>query len=179
MQKQVLMIHEICDNFFNKKDLENYILTFDDGLYNHFLHFDKLKKIKTEKIFFISTNIICEGTQSEEFLDCKTCHEKAFSGNKENYMNLEQIKMLKNEEGFFIGAHSHFHKNLKLFSSLNDKISHIKNDTELMLNWFESNLNFRPSKFCFPYNDDLDGIYKILLKKYGFTDFFGKERLSV
>jgi hypothetical protein len=179
MQKQVLMVHEICDNFFDVKNLEEYILTFDDGLYNHFLHFNELKKIKTEKIFFISTSIICEGKQSDEFLDCKTCHEKAFSGNKENYMNLEQIKMIKNQENFFIGGHSHFHKNLNEFLTLNEKVKHIKTDTELMLNWFEKNLNFKPLKFCFPYNNDVDGLYKIILKKYGFTDFFGKERITI
>lgn len=178
MKKPVLMIHTIQDNYLNY-DLGNYTLTFDDGLYNHFYYYPKFKEIKTQKIFFISTNIICNSKQSSKFISSEECHKKAFLGNKEDFMSLEQIYYLSKEENVFIGGHSHFHKKLNLLDSLNDKINHIKKDTELMLEWFQKNLNLFPNKFCFPYNDDLNGLYKLILKSYGIDEFYGKERLSI
>jgi hypothetical protein len=178
MEKSVLMIHTFEDNFL-KLDLKNYILTFDDGLYNHFYYYSKIKTIPTEKIFFISTNIIGSQKQSKNFISSKECHEKSFNGNNEDFMNLDQIMYLSEQENVFIGGHSHFHKSLNSFSSLNDKINHIKKDTELMLEWFQKNLNFFPEKFCFPYNDDLNGLYKSILKTYGIKQFYGKERISI
>ncbi len=172
------MIHTIQDKLLNHR-LEDYILTFDDGLYNHFYYYPKIKKLKTEKIFFISTDIICDGKQSKLFINSEECHKKAYMGNKENFMTLEQIKYLSEEKNVFIGGHSHFHKNLNLFSNLNDTISHIKKDTELMLEWFHKKLNLFPNKFCFPYNDDLNGLYKSILKTYGINQFYGKERLAI
>jgi hypothetical protein len=178
MKKSALMIHTIQDDFLKIK-LENYILTFDDGLYNHFYYYPKLKLIQTEKIFFISTNIICNTKQSKSFLSSEECHKKAFMGNKEDFMNLEQLEYLSKERNVFIGGHSHFHKNLNTLSNLNDKVNHIKKDTELMLEWFHKNLNLFPNKFCFPYNDDLNGLYKSILMTYGINEFYGKERISI
>jgi hypothetical protein len=48
-----------------------------------------------------------------------------------------------------------------------------------MLEWFQKNLNLFPIKFCFPYNDDLNGLYPEILKKYGISEFFGKERIVI
>lgn len=178
MKKSVLMIHTIQDDIF-KHQLSNYVLTFDDGLYNHFYYYSKIKNISTEKIFFISTNNICNGRQSNNFISSEECHKKAFLGNKEDFISLEQLKYLSEEKNVFIGGHSHFHKNLKVLHKLSDKISHIKRDTELMLEWFHKNLNLFPTKFCFPYNDDLNGLYKLVLKEYGINEFYGKERIDI
>jgi peptidoglycan/xylan/chitin deacetylase (PgdA/CDA1 family) len=177
-KKPILMIHEVFDEIFNL-DLEKYILTFDDALYSQFYYYPQISKIKTKKIFFVSTNIISNVKQSKNFLSCVESHKKAFNGNKEDYMNIDQIKFLMYENDVEIGAHSHNHKTLSQFKTLNEKVEHIKKDTELMINWFDQNLNYVPKKFCFPYNDDLNGFYKLLLKKYGFQDFYGKERLNV
>jgi hypothetical protein len=99
-------------------------------------------------------------------------HSKAFTGNKEDYMNLDQIMFLMDQPNVEIGAHSHSHTNLNLFGSLYEKIEYIKKDTEMLLTWFEKNLKFTPKKFCFPYNDNLLGMYKSLLERnYGFQDF--------
>jgi hypothetical protein len=179
MEKPVLMIHEVNNFLFDSKKLENYTLTFDDGLYSQFYYYDSIKQIKTKKIFFISTNIICSGKQSLDFPTCQKAHEKSFNGNNEDYMTLDQIIFLMNEDDVSIGGHGHFHKNLNQFKNLNEKINHLKKDTELMLEWFEKNLKFKPNKFCFPYNDDLNGLYKLFLEKYGFEEFYGKERLSI
>lgn len=178
MQKDTLMIHECRPSFLNLP-LENYILTFDDGLYSQFIFYQEIKQLKTKKIFFISTDIICQGHQSQEFPTCGEAHLKAFSGNKEDYMNLEQIKILTEDPWVTIGAHSHSHTRLSNFNSLAEKAKHIKEDTETMLLWFEENLGFKPTSFCFPYNENLDGLYSGLLRKYGFTEFYGSERTPI
>lgn len=178
MNKPVLMIHEIRENFFNL-DLENYILTFDDGLYSQYYFYNRFSEINTKKIYFISTDVICEGKQSMNFPTCIEAHSKAFKGNKEDYMTLDQIKFLMEQPNVEIGAHSHTHTRLSLFDSLYEKTEYIKKDTETMLEWFEKNLKFKPTKFCFPYNDDFSGMYKSLLKKYNFNEFYGNERLDI
>jgi hypothetical protein len=179
MQKPILMIHEVHEVLFEKKNLERYTLTFDDGLYSQFYYYEKIKKIDTEKIFFISSNIICTGRQSLNFPRCDEAHIKSFNGNNEDYMSLEQVQYLLEEKRVSIGGHGHFHKNLNGFSSLKEKINYVKKDTDLMLEWFEKKLNFTPNKFCFPYNDDMKGLYKSILKKYGFNEFYGKDRIPV
>ena len=57
MTKPVLMIHEFSE-FMLSLPLEDYILTFDDGLYTQYIHFDKIRELNTDKIFFISTGIV-------------------------------------------------------------------------------------------------------------------------
>ena len=178
MNKPVLMLHE-CGPDFLKLPLEQYLLTFDDGLYSQFVFYQEIRQIPTEKIFFISSGIVCEGPQSTEFPSCKQAHEKAFKGNKEDYMTLEQIQFLAEDPLVTIGAHSHTHTRLNKFNTLAEKARYIKNDTEQMLEWFETNLGQRPTSFCFPYNENLDGLYSGMLKKYGFTDFYGNERTPV
>lgn len=178
MSKPILMIHEFKEEFLSLP-LRDYILTFDDGLYSQYFFWSELSKIPTEKIFFISSNIICDTIQSVQFPTCRLAHEKAFLGNKEDYMNLSQIQELMVCEGVEIGGHSHYHKRLNNFTSLHEKVEHIKQDTEKMLAWFKRNLDYTPTSFCFPYNENLDGMYNGLLKKYGFTKFYGKERIAI
>jgi peptidoglycan/xylan/chitin deacetylase (PgdA/CDA1 family) len=174
--KPVLMIHEITDQLFDYP-LENYILTFDDGLYSQYYYYDKFKEIDTQKIFFISSNIICKDNQSIEFPSCNLAHQKAFSGNTEDYMTVSQIKDLMNDPLVSIGGHSHYHKNLSAERSV-EKIKHLINDTKLMIGWFENNLGFSPTKFCFPYNNDYNGVYRGILHNYGIREFYGKERIA-
>lgn len=178
LDKPVLMLHEIREEFFNLP-LEDYILTFDDGLFSQYYYYPLFKKIPTQKIYFISSGIICDGLQSTEFPNCQDAHEKAFSGNKEDYMNLSQIKELMNDPLVTIGAHSHYHRNLKNHDSSTQLIQHIIVDTKTMMNWFREKLNFVPNSFCFPYNDDSNQIYKHILKSAGFTNFYGKERIDI
>lgn len=172
------MFHKLDKNIFCEK-LEKFELTFDDGLYNHFYYYPLIERLQTKKVFFISTKFINQGQQSKRFLSSYECHQKAFLGNYEDFMNLEQIQYIFDKDKEQIGGHSHFHKDLNLFKGLKEKIDHIKMDTEYMLEWFEKNLKYTPKKFCFPYNNDLDGLYKTVLLRYGFTEFYGKERLSI
>lgn len=161
MSKQILMIHEFEKKFFDL-NLENYILTFDDGLKSQFNHWEEIKKIKTKKIFFICPKFI-----NDEVNDI---------GQK--CMSISNIKQLLNE-GCEIGGHSYTHKKINTFNRLNDVVNYIKRDTQDMLAWFDKNLQFKPKSFCFPYNDDFSGIYKIIVKSCGFEELYGRERVSV
>lgn len=168
------MIHEMYDNMHFPNDA---ILTFDDGLYTQYRY---SRDFDNEKIFFITTQFICEdeSKQSTEYISSTVAHLKARDGNYENFMTLNQIRDLK-ERGYHIGGHSHLHVPLHTFPTLREKVEHIVKDTTLMLEWFDKNLGIRPTKFCFPYNDDCDQIYTGLLKsRFGFTEFYGKERAT-
>jgi len=168
-----IMIHEMCEQPLVPADC---LLTFDDGLATQFIH---ARTMPNRKIFFISTNVICEaGKQSTEFITAPAAHEKAFNGNMENYMTIEQIQELYSL-GNEIGGHSHFHYNLDRFSTLREKINHIKKDTELMLEWFHRTLGIEIESFCFPYNNDVDGVYQAVLRTYGIDTFYGKERINI
>jgi len=169
---KTIMIHEMKSGMNIPK---GELLTFDDGLYTQYAH---ARELPNRKIFFISTNIICDGEQSSEFITAPQAHKKAFSGNFENYMTISQIQEL-HEMGNEIGGHSHFHSNLTQLPTLVSKVKHINQDTELMLEWFSTNLGFRPTSFCFPYNYDMDKLYNGLLKKHGFVNFYGSERINL
>jgi peptidoglycan/xylan/chitin deacetylase (PgdA/CDA1 family) len=174
--KPVLMIHEIKPEIFNL-NLEDYILTFDDGLYSQFYYRKEFQAIPTQKIYFISSGIVSNGQQSKQFPSCVDAHEKAFNGNYEDYMTIDQILELNSDPSSYIGAHSHTHTDIRNYSLI-DTVDHIKKDTEIMLNWFAVNLEMQPTRFCYPYNYDANGIYKEILKRYGFSKFYGSERIS-
>ena len=167
----ILMIHELNKDTIVPEGL----VTLDDGLYSQYKYG---KDLPNDKIYFISSNIICNGIQSKEFISAPEAHRKAFKGNTENYITLDQIKDLISM-GIEIGGHSHYHKDVSKIPKLIDKVKHIKEDTELMLDWFKTNLDYVPTSFCFPYNEELDGLYKGLLKPYGFTKFFGSNRVDI
>jgi len=158
--------------------LENYVLTFDDGLYSQFYYYPEFAKIPTQKIYFVSSGIICTGTQSLEFPCCVDAHNKAFDGNTEDYMTIDQIKELMKDPLVEIGGHSHNHTRIR-HERLTDRIAHVMKDTTAMLEWFDANLGFKPTSFCFPYNDSAQGMYPAILKRYGFTSFYGGERTAI
>ena len=159
--------------------LGDYTITFDDGLYSQFYYLDEFLKFDTELIYFVSTDILCDTVQSSNFEDCRNAHIKASVGNKEDYMTIEQVQRLTTIPNVSVGGHSHSHIDLTRFDRTTDKIAHIKTDTELMINWFKQNLGFEPRKFCFPYNNDLNGLYTNILKLYGITEVYGRERTPI
>ena len=154
--KPVLMIHNIVDSIF-KLPLEDYVLTFDDGTHDHYEYFLKFKSINTRKIYFIIADRI--GT--------------------DGYLTIDEIKEMMKDPQVTIGAHSYNHTNLESLPKLFDQVFHIQKDTELMIDWFNTNLEYRPTVFCFPYNNDLRGMYNAVVKKKGFTELYGHERIPV
>ena len=172
------MIHEVREWMFNLP-LNDYILTFDDGLYSQYYYNDRFKQLTTQRIYYVSSGVVSNGRQSLEFPNCVDAHIKARAGNTEDYMTVAQIKELMQDPNVIIGAHSHSHTRLDNFTSLAEKVRYINEDTEQMIQWFETNLGFRPTHFCFPYNEDPHGLYKGLVKKFGITNCVGPGRTPI
>lgn len=177
-EKPVLMIHEVQD-WMLELPLEKYVLTFDDGLYSQYKYIDQINQFDTEKIFFISSNIVCNGTQKTETISCEVAHQHFFEdGDNSSYMTIEQIKHLLTIKNVQIGAHSHGHGDYTNMS-LVERTKLLIQDTETMMEWFDNKLNYKPTSFCFPYNKDYGGIYAAVLKRYGFKNFYGQERIPI
>jgi peptidoglycan/xylan/chitin deacetylase (PgdA/CDA1 family) len=176
--KPLLMIHEVREWMFDLP-LNDYILTFDDGLYSQYYYNDRFKQLTTQRIYYVSSGIVSSGLQSQDFPTCVDAHIKARAGNTEDYMTVDQIKELMQDPNVIIGAHSHSHTRLDNFTSLAEKVRYINEDTEQMIQWFEANLGFKPTHFCFPYNEDPHGLYKGLVKKFGITDCVGLGRTPI
>ena len=174
------MIHEFHPRFF-ELPLENYILTFDDGLYSQYLALDQLKSLKTPKIFFISSGIISgvNDNQSEDIIRCSDAHKKAFHGNHENYMNLSQILEIQETNGCYIGGHSHSHSDISAMGGLSEIYQYISDDTTSMVAWAEKYGVEFGGRFCFPYNNDWNKFYSGVVKKYGFGELYGQGRVDV
>ena len=175
--KPVLMIHEVDDELF-ELPLEQYTLTFDDGLYTQYKYIDKLTEIPTEKIFYISSEIVCEdnNNQSEEYIGCREAHEKVVKyKNKENYMTWEQIKDIGSRSQCQIGAHSHYHQTFKYGTPT---VKYIIDDTRLMLETFNRMLGYVPKHYCFPYNY-YTSVYKSFIEAKGFNTRLSIGRIDV
>lgn len=169
--KPVLMIHEVAEWMFDLP-LHEYILTFDDGLYTQYTHFDKIRAIDTDKIFFINTGIVAteQTKQSDVYIQCQVAHDKLFNtGDRAHYMNWSQIVEISNEPQCEVGGHSHMHIRYTGYNTIHD--------TKTMMKHFKQN-NLTPTSFCFPYNDDNE-VYRCLLKQYGFTNFYGRDRVDI
>jgi len=172
------MIHEIREEMFDLP-LEDYILTFDDGLYSQYYYYPRFRDINTEKIYFISSNIVCSGPQSTEFPTCRVAHTKARQGVFEDYMTLAQIKELAKDPLVTIGGHGHNHVDLSETDKLIDRVKIVSNDLRSMMAWFAFHLGRIPDSFCYPYNNDLQGMYRALLIRNGFSKFYGSERVAI
>jgi hypothetical protein len=172
--KQVLMIHEFKEEYFDLP-LDKYILTFDDGLYTQYKFLKELKKIDTKKYFFISSGIVCPEnvTQTDEYIESNKAHIKAFNGDFTNYMKWSQIKEINNLSNCFVGCHSHFHN-----KKTADCVECMIPDNRYMLQDFKQKLGYIPDIFCFPYNYETP-LYKEILNKKGFKNFYGKERINI
>ncbi len=182
---KTLTIHDIKPNFFDGIDYggidyRKYNLTFDDGLFSQYFYWPIIRMVDTKKIFFISTNLIGFGDKRKTFKEGKLpkfpdCFEALAdyreTGNRENYMRLEELQEIINDDAI-IGAHGHDH--IKFF----DTFSQLKEDIEKMLEWFDKHLKITPTKFAFPHYVDIP-ILKQTLESYGFTEFYGKERIEI
>ena len=187
LKNKCLGIHELNNtviDLINNSYDENISLTFDDGLYSQFKYKDRVKN--KNRIYFICPNLINTKEINDEDVTCYVAMSKHFYDNSnEYYMKLDYVKTLINE-GYTIGAHSFYHENIKYCSKIkvNNKLinnsrsylsikneNYIREDTELMLNWFDKYLNIRPLYYCFPFNNSTNKL-KDILKTYDFTEFF-------
>jgi hypothetical protein len=176
--KPVLMIHQMTEDLFTLP-LMDYTLTFDDGLYSQWKYIDRLCEIDTDKIFFISTKYLCTGVQSQECPDSITAHDKARRGIYEDFMTPEQVQDIATRDKCYVGGHGHEHLQLREYDRLATRAPAMMLDTKDMIYHFDLLLGYCPTKFCFPYNDDMDGLYAAWLRRRGITELYGRERIPV
>jgi peptidoglycan/xylan/chitin deacetylase (PgdA/CDA1 family) len=172
--KPVLMIHEFKEEYFDL-DLEQYILTFDDGLYSQYAVIDRLQRLDTPKIFFVSSEIVCPEDQEQDAscVSCIDAHNSAFSGCFQHYMKWSQIRHLKGLSNCVVGCHGHSH----IYNIVSD-VSAMIRDSREMARIFKEQLGELPQHFCFPYNIE-SRIYRGILHSYGFRHFYGAERIDI
>ena len=89
------------------------------------------------------------------------------SKNNKNYLNWDEIRMLKSE-GVTIGAHSHTHNHMPDLS-----IEEKKNEIEISNKIFLKELGLIPSLFAYPYGETDEKTFE-LLKEYKFKVAFGQ-----
>ena len=156
MLKPILMIHRITNDIF-QHPLEKFLLTFDDGTDDHYTTFLKFNEIPTQKIYFITCDWV----------------------GRPGFLTVEQIKYMNSFDDVTIGAHSFAHQHLsKTGLTLDQLVEFVEKDTAKTCTWFQEKLGFTPTTFCYPYNNSMYGIYTKILQKYGFTEFYGSERMD-
>lgn len=181
---ETLVIHEMHKEFLDLP-LENYTLTFDDALYSQYYYWPLIKELNTRKILFVSPCLINKDPSRRdqfagEYRSFPSCFEamKLYKeyNDRTNYMTVNEIKHMM-DEGCSVGCHSFSH-----FRDLNMRLYNltqfIKNDTETMLEWFDKNLGTMPKAYAFPHFIE-HRLQRVILKSYGFNEFFGVERMMI
>lgn len=192
--KPVLMIHEVTKDVLTSNiKFEDYVLTFDDALYSQYFYWPVIKKIETKKILFVPTGLIqdsklqrpkvytADGVVRYRKKKFPTCYEAMEMWERQSnnvaYMTVGELKALI-KDGLDIGGHGHQH--IRFYpDNLVDFIKAFKIDVEQMLLWFEDNLDIRPISYCFNFNREMMMMRKILELEYGFTSFYGEERVDI
>jgi hypothetical protein len=113
---QYLMIHDIRKEYFDLR-LDQYRLTFDDGLFSQYYYFPLLKKHPAELTFFITTSFIQPAKARPMFAGEYLSHLKTkkyayrtfVEGRYDHFMTVEEIQAISDRPNVRIGVHSHFH----------------------------------------------------------------------
>jgi peptidoglycan/xylan/chitin deacetylase (PgdA/CDA1 family) len=113
---QYLMIHDLRREYFDLS-LDQYRLTFDDGLFSQYYYFPLLNKQAVELTFFITTSFIKPGKARAMFageyrphLKTKKYAYRTFvEGRFDHFMTVEEIQAISARPNVRIGVHSHFH----------------------------------------------------------------------
>jgi hypothetical protein len=114
--KPYLMIHDWRPEYFDL-DLNQYRLTFDDGLFSQYYYLPLLKNHPAELTFFITTSFIKPGPVRRKYSGEHLVHLKAkkyayrtfIEDRFDHFMTLEEIQELAAKANVRIGVHSHFH----------------------------------------------------------------------
>ncbi len=180
---KTLTIHSVKEEHFLKLRLDTYKLTFDDGLFSQYFYWPIIRRLETEKIFFISTNLIgIEGERRkkwnndefQEFPDCfEALEDFRQTENRENYMRVSELwDLIDDEATIIVGGHGHNH--IKYYN-LHDQM---RKDIEDMLEWFNKYLHMRPIHYAFPHYEQPFALIK-MLKEYGFQKLYGAWRIEI
>jgi hypothetical protein len=111
-----LMIHDIRKEYFDL-DLDQYQLTFDDGLFSQYYYYPLLKNHPGKLIYFITTSFIKPGKDRNMFngeylsyLKSKKYGYRTFVEYKfDHFMTIEELQAISSRTNVRIGVHSHFH----------------------------------------------------------------------
>jgi hypothetical protein len=164
MPKPILMIHEFKREYLDLP-LENYTLTFDDGLVSPLSYWNDINKIDTKKIFFIPTGAVDGGS-----IEGKP---------PETFMNLEQLKFLDSHGDVFLGGHSHNHADIRAEWNLTEMYKFVLQDTTTMCLWFKRNLGKKVEHFCYPYNYEHAIYQAVLRQEFGIMRLYGANRIDI
>jgi len=110
------MIHDIRKEYFDL-NLDQYRLTFDDGLFSQYYYFPLLKNQPGKLTYFITTSFIKSGKARSMFngeyisyLKSKKYSYRTFiEGKFDHFMTLEELQKLSDQPNVRIGVHSHLH----------------------------------------------------------------------
>jgi hypothetical protein len=110
------MIHDLRKEYF-ELPLEQYRLTFDDGLYSQYYYYPLLAERTGELTYFITTSLIREAPARPRFDGRFLEHQKTgvysfkafIENNREDFMTADEVRFLAGQPGVCLGAHSHFH----------------------------------------------------------------------
>jgi hypothetical protein len=113
---ETLMIHDIRKEYFDL-NLDQYQLTFDDGLFSQYYYFPLLRNHPGKLTYFITTSFIKPGKARSMFtgeyisyLKSKKYGYRTFvEGQFDHFMTIEEVQAISNRAKVQIGVHSHFH----------------------------------------------------------------------
>jgi hypothetical protein len=182
LEGNVLEIHEVFPEYYNKiKEFEG-TLTFDDGLYSQYIFLKNNPELCFRSIVFVSPACIRDVGKDpiKSVVLCDTAHFMYSALNDNSaYMSLSEIQELKSL-GVIIGYHGYFH-----YCYLNSDLSPvvilktIDHEVQTCLD-FQSKFNLFSNIFCAPYNDykALNFYVKSLEHKTGQEFAYVKDRIS-
>jgi len=186
--KKELMIHKWHDEYLNIK-LDDYILSFDDGLYSQVLGIKKIisKYPQIEIQYFVSTGIIHVGEESQTNNESDVAHQRFFDlGLTTDFVSYDDLRYLSNLQQVQIGFHGHKHIRpsfLKKNLSLIDQLKRWKADAQEMVfgavKFYEARLidKTRPILYCTPYNELHD--LQIAIIRKCFSNYFEQELIII
>ena len=110
------MIHDIRKEYFDL-NLDQYQLTFDDGLFSQYYYYPLLKNQPGKLIYLITTSFIKPGKARNMFsgeylsyLKSKKYGYRTFvEGKFDHFMTIEELQAISSRTNVRIGVHSHFH----------------------------------------------------------------------
>ncbi len=113
---ETLMIHDIHQKYFDL-NLDQYRLTFDDGLFSQYYYFPLFKNHPGKLTYFIVTSFIKPGKARSmyagdyiSYLKAKKYSYRTFiEGRFDHFMTLEELQRISAQPNTRIGVHSHFH----------------------------------------------------------------------
>ncbi len=167
--KPLLMIHNFKEKYL-QLDLDNYILVFDDGLYNHYQTYKNIisKFPCVELLYCVSTGILDTSLDNEsEQIDMESpdAHDMFFkTGTTKAFLSIDQIYEMNESSNVTFAVHGHGHLNLNdlyKYKRLGERFKIFQEDTKTMIETMKLFMRndetiFKELIYCTPYNQYKD-----------------------